>query len=194
MTVYAITSNLRKNAARIFACAVQFCLARRFPGSWSLASCSASAKNTISKSWWMDAQFHIRLSLLTSGNQGSVPKSVCFSCLMSKSINYAACHRAGRYRSIAAKSQRSFLFTGSRRVGLFYRATHWPCVQVRYLYRVTRRVKKMSLYVLLTVVSSSTNFWATVCKTVRPMLSDRCLSCLWRWCVVAKRLNGSRCH
>ena len=27
--------------------------------------------------------------------------------------------------------------------------------------------------------------WATVCKTVRPMLSDRCLSCLWRWCVVA---------
>jgi len=22
------------------------------------------------------------------------------------------------------------------------------------------------------------NFWATVCKTVRPMLSDRCLSCL----------------
>jgi len=22
------------------------------------------------------------------------------------------------------------------------------------------------------------NFWATVCKMVRPMLSDRCLSCL----------------
>ena len=89
------------------------------------------------------------------------------------------------------------------------------------------------------------NFWATVCKTVRPMLSDRCLSCpvcpvcnvgvLWpngwadhnktwhagrprpwphcvRWgpsssspkrgiapsfwpmFVVAKRLDGSRCH
>jgi len=37
-------------------------------------------------------------------------------------------------------------------------------------------------------------FWATVCKTVRPMLSDRCLSCLWRWCIVAKRLHGSRCH
>ena len=39
-------------------------------------------------------------------------------------------------------------------------------------------------------------FWATVCKTVRPMLSDRrpvCLSvCLWRWCIVAKRLDGSR--
>jgi len=42
--------------------------------------------------------------------------------------------------------------------------------------------------------------------TVRPMLSDRCLSvclsvrlsvrsvlsCLWRWCTVAKRLDGSR--
>jgi len=30
-------------------------------------------------------------------------------------------------------------------------------------------------------------FWATVCKTVRPMLSDRCLpvlSCLSRWCIV----------
>jgi len=35
------------------------------------------------------------------------------------------------------------------------------------------------------------------------MLSDRCLSCpvcrsrlscLWRWCIVAKRLHGSRCH
>ena len=37
-------------------------------------------------------------------------------------------------------------------------------------------------------------FWATVSKTVHPMLSDRCLSCLWRWCIVAKRLDGSRCH
>jgi len=39
-------------------------------------------------------------------------------------------------------------------------------------------------------------FWATVCKTVRPILSDLCLSvclsCLWRWCTVAKRLDGSR--
>jgi len=25
---------------------------------------------------------------------------------------------------------------------------------------------------------SARNFWATVCKTVRPLLSDRCLSCL----------------
>jgi len=39
------------------------------------------------------------------------------------------------------------------------------------------------------------SFWTTVCKTVRRMLSDRCLSCpavlsvlsvcLWRWCIVA---------
>jgi len=40
------------------------------------------------------------------------------------------------------------------------------------------------------------DFWATVCKTVRPMLSVRCLSCLcvclWRSCTVAKRLDGSR--
>ena len=43
------------------------------------------------------------------------------------------------------------------------------------------------------------DFWATVCKTVRFMLSDRCpvylsvcLSCLRRWCTVAKRLDGSR--
>jgi len=34
---------------------------------------------------------------------------------------------------------------------------------------------------------------------VRPMLSDRCLSvcpvclsCLWRWCTVARRLDGPR--
>jgi len=26
--------------------------------------------------------------------------------------------------------------------------------------------------------ATSTSFWATVCKTVRPMLSDRCFSCL----------------
>jgi len=34
-----------------------------------------------------------------------------------------------------------------------------------------------------------------VCKTVRPMLSDRCLTCpvsLWRWCSVAKWFDGSR--
>ena len=31
-------------------------------------------------------------------------------------------------------------------------------------------------------------FWATVCKAVRPMLSDRCLSRLSvTWCIVAKR-------
>jgi len=39
-------------------------------------------------------------------------------------------------------------------------------------------------------------FWATVYKTARPMLSVRCLSvlsvCLWRWCIVTKRLDGSR--
>jgi len=39
-------------------------------------------------------------------------------------------------------------------------------------------------------------FWATICKTVCPVLSDRCLSvclsvCLRRWCIVAKRLDGS---
>jgi len=46
------------------------------------------------------------------------------------------------------------------------------------------------------------SFWATVCKTVRPMLSVHCVSCLscpvclsvclWRSCTVAKRLDGSR--
>jgi len=36
-------------------------------------------------------------------------------------------------------------------------------------------------------------FWATVCKTVRPCYrSVVCLSCLWRWCIVAKRLDGSK--
>jgi len=50
-------------------------------------------------------------------------------------------------------------------------------------------------------------FWATVCKTVCPMLSIRCLSvlsvlsvclsvcsCLWRSCTVAKWLDGSTGH
>ena len=40
------------------------------------------------------------------------------------------------------------------------------------------------------------SFWATVSKTVRPMLLVHCpvcLSvCLWHWCIVAKWFNGSR--
>ena len=37
------------------------------------------------------------------------------------------------------------------------------------------------------------NFWATVCKTVRPMLSDHCLFVTLAYChgIVAKRLDGS---
>jgi len=37
------------------------------------------------------------------------------------------------------------------------------------------------------------HFWATVYKTVHPMLSDRCPVCLSvTWYIVAKRLDGSR--
>jgi len=37
-------------------------------------------------------------------------------------------------------------------------------------------------------------FWATVCKTVCPILAV-CLSVVFAcWCIVAKRLDGSRCH
>jgi len=44
-----------------------------------------------------------------------------------------------------------------------------------------------------TSAKSALSFCATICKTVRPMLSDRCpvcpvLSCLWLWCTVAKWL------
>jgi len=70
----------------------------------------------------------------------------------------------------------------------------------------------------LDIVRFLKHFWATVCKTVRPMLSDRCLSCpvcdvavLWpngwmnqdkTWhagrprpmSIVAKQLDGSKCH
>ena len=61
----------------------------------------------------------------------------------------------------------------------------YACLTKNQIERTTRR-------------PSWSDFWATVCKTVRPMLSDRCpgclsvLSCLWRWCTVAKRLDGSR--
>ena len=58
----------------------------------------------------------------------------------------------------------------------------------------TYRHKTLSIKTLHAV------FGATVCKTVRPMLSDRCpyvlsvpsvcLSCLRRWCIVAKRTVG----
>jgi len=51
-----------------------------------------------------------------------------------------------------------------------------------------------SKYSICTLLPVS-GFWATVCKTVRPMLSVRCLSvlsCLWRSCTVAKQLNDSR--
>jgi len=39
--------------------------------------------------------------------------------------------------------------------------------------------------------NTAIHFWTTVCKTVCPMPSDHCLSCLWRWCIVAKWLDGS---
>jgi len=35
----------------------------------------------------------------------------------------------------------------------------------------------------------SSCFWTTICKKVCTMLSDCCLSCLWR-CIVAKRFDG----
>jgi len=41
------------------------------------------------------------------------------------------------------------------------------------------------------------SFWATICKMVCPMLWDRCAVCsvyLQCWCIVAKRLGGSRYH
>ena len=54
-----------------------------------------------------------------------------------------------------------------------------------------------TLYAHLSKMQSF-SLWATVCKTVHPMLLDRCLSvclsCLWRWCIVAKRLDGSSCY
>jgi len=34
-------------------------------------------------------------------------------------------------------------------------------------------------------------FWATVCKTVRPVLSDRCLSCLSVTLVYCVQTDGS---
>ena len=46
--------------------------------------------------------------------------------------------------------------------------------------------KKRLLNICLSSMNNMPDFWATVCKTVHPMLSDRCLSvlsCLWRWSV-----------
>jgi len=56
------------------------------------------------------------------------------------------------------------------------------------------------IHILINITCRCVDFWATVCKTVRPMLWDRCLSacnvlpvCLYRWtCIVAKRLDASR--
>jgi len=55
------------------------------------------------------------------------------------------------------------------------------------------------------ILVKTVSFWATVCKTVRPMLSAvvypvrlfvlcclSCLVCLWRWCIVAKMFDGAR--
>jgi len=36
------------------------------------------------------------------------------------------------------------------------------------------------------------HFWATICRTVHPILSDRCLSCpvcLWRWCFCSQTVG-----
>jgi len=58
----------------------------------------------------------------------------------------------------------------------------------------------MFIIVTVTIIIADLriSFWATVCKTVCPILSDHCPSvcpvCLWCLCIVAKRLDGSRCH
>jgi len=79
----------------------------------------------------------------------------------------------------------------------------------RHLYSAGRP-SRWALAHILVVFSYFSLFWATVCKTVRHMLSDRCpicLSCPVVSCpkgaqppnfrpmsVVAKRQDGSRCH
>jgi len=57
----------------------------------------------------------------------------------------------------------------------------------------TRSEMRKVLFLTLSVCG----FWVTICKLVRPMLSDHCpvqsvLSCLSHWCIVAKQLDGSR--
>jgi len=47
---------------------------------------------------------------------------------------------------------------------------------------------------LVAIGQAIAEIWRFYDSTVRPMLSDHCLSCLsclWRWCIVAKRLDGS---
>jgi len=64
-----------------------------------------------------------------------------------------------------------------------------------------KRCYKTSFFTLITYsveINRFLSFWATVCTTVYPILSDRChvclssLSRLKHWCTVAKRLNGLR--
>jgi len=46
-----------------------------------------------------------------------------------------------------------------------------------------------------TTTTTTFSFWATVCKTINPMISDRCLSvCLLLTRALQKRLNRSKCR
>ena len=68
-------------------------------------------------------------------------------------------------------------------------------IQVAHIDSVFSCMYRNDCTLAVTAQCITDGFWATVCKTVRPMLSDRCLSvcpvCLWRSCTVAKRLDGS---
>ena len=75
------------------------------------------------------------------------------------------------------KSQQSFslLITDLRNVSLFIVSS-----ARRHIRAVNTTLwKKLHIWLIILVkLLASNHFWATVCKTVRPMLSDRCLSVL----------------
>jgi len=72
------------------------------------------------------------------------------------------------------------------------------CIQYKFPRIFSLNCVLLQVYIfglLCSLLNALRRFWATICKTVRPMLSDRFLSCSSCLCVtlvdcIAKRLDG----
>jgi len=57
-----------------------------------------------------------------------------------------------------------------------------------YVLEKCTKIHIIVFHLTIHIINSFYSFWVTVCKTVQPMLSDSCLSCLFvclrRWCTV----------
>jgi len=71
----------------------------------------------------------------------------------------------------------------------------WPCDQSKVIAIMTNEIYIMELLWEIKVLYASVFGWPLLKRIAQcywTVVLSVCLSCLWRWCTVAKRLDGSR--